>query len=510
MLDDSRHRVSRRAALKLGATAGVVAASAPYLSRLGGGVPFVDLSDATNAFSAIPNWPVPPIVTRSQWGANESLRRAGQSYDTTVQKLIVHHTASPNTVTDFAALCRGILSFETSGEYIDIAYNWLIDPHGHIYEGRWAQNYAAGVPHNGEKNSANVRGAHAIYHNSRTIGIALLGTYDTVTPPAPMVEALVKVLAWKCARWGINPLGHGVYSASNGVQHDIYNICGHRDTTATDCPGQRTEPMLPAIRTQVMSRLTGAGYWVASGFGAVLPFGGAARDGDASTRKVTAPLQGIAGHPKAAGYWLFGRDGNVYPFGGAHSYGSMQGRRLAAPIVGMAPTKSGNGYWLVGRDGGVFTFGDAKYHGSTGGLRLNAPVLGITPTASGGGYWLYARDGGIFSFGDARFRGSTGNIRLVAPVVGMAARPQGDGYWLVAADGGVFAFGKAPYAGSGARAATTSPCVAMLPSTTGKGYALLRRNGDVHAYGDAPYLGNAMGKVANDAIGIAGRLKPLT
>jgi len=136
VLDDSRHRVSRRDALKLGATAGIVAASAPYLSRLGGDGPFVDLSDATNAFSAIPNWPVPSIVTRAQWGANEALRRAGQSYDTTVQKLIVHHTASPNTVTDFAALCRGILSFETSGEYIDIAYNWLIDPHGRIYEGR--------------------------------------------------------------------------------------------------------------------------------------------------------------------------------------------------------------------------------------------------------------------------------------------------------------------------------------------------------------------------------------
>jgi uncharacterized protein with LGFP repeats len=89
---------------------------------------------------------VPSIVTRCAVGRERSLAPRGQSYDTTVQKLIVHHTASPNTVTDFAALCRGILSFETSGEYIDIAYNWLIDPHGRIYEGRWAQNYGRCYP----------------------------------------------------------------------------------------------------------------------------------------------------------------------------------------------------------------------------------------------------------------------------------------------------------------------------------------------------------------------------
>ena len=496
-------RISRRAALKLGAGASAVAASAPYLAKLGSDSRVFDLSGAEPAMARIAHWPVPRIVTRAQWGANEALRKPGQEYDTVVQKIIVHHTASPNSITDYAGLCRGILEFETSGEYIDIAYNWMIDPNGHIYEGRWAKDYKSGEPHIGELDGANVRGGHALYHNSRTIGIALLGTYDTVSPPAPMLNSLVTLLAWKCARWGISPHGQGLYLASNGLRHNLYNICGHRDTYATDCPGQRTEPMLPTIRSRVADRISASGYWIASAFGQVVPFGGLLNLGDASRRHVTGAIVGIAGHPEHNGYWMFSADGSVYGFGNSHVHGSMYGRRLNAPIVGMAPTITGDGYWLVGRDGGIFCFGDARYHGSTGGRRLNSPVLGLTPTATGKGYWIFARDGGIFSFGDARYHGSTGGLRLRQPIVGMAARPQGDGYWLIAGDGGVFNFGNAPFRGSGV--GPTTPYVGMLPTASGNGYILLRKDGAVHVSGDAKNLGNAVGKIAGGAVGIAGR-----
>jgi len=468
----------------------------------------VDLGAADLLESRIPNWPVPPIVTRAQWGANEALRKSGRIYDSTVVKFVVHHTGTPNDITDYAGLCRGILANETSGVYIDVAYNWLIDPAGRIYEGRWAQNYAPGAPHTGELNGANVRGAHAIYHNTNTIGIALMGTYDTIDPPPAMVEALVTLLAWKCARWGIDPLGRGAFLASNGVPETLYNICGHRDTSATDCPGQRVEPMLPAIRTKVASRISGAGYWIATSIGQVLAFGGAPL-ASASSFRVTSPLVGIAGHPTGQGYWLFAADGSVYAFGSAAFHGGMHGKYLGAPIVGMTATPSGRGYWLVGGDGGIFSFGDARFFGSTGAMRLNAPVLGMTTTHTGNGYWLYARDGGIFSFGDAAFHGSTGGIHLNQPVVSMAARPSGDGYWMIARDGGIFSFGAAPFEGSGAGVRSSVPYVAMLPSTTGKGYVMLRGDGRISAFGDAPNLGDAQGRVFGRAIGIAGKLTPL-
>jgi hypothetical protein len=94
-------------------------------------------------------------------------------------------------------------------------------------------------------------------------------------------------------------------------------------------------------------------------------------------------------------------------------------------------------------------------------------------------------------------------------VVSMAARPQGDGYWMIARDGGVFSFGRAPFAGSVGASRSPSPYVAMLPSTTGKGYVMLRADGRVAAFGDAPNLGDSGGRVFGQAIGIAGRLKPL-
>jgi hypothetical protein len=510
--DDSRdevaRRLSRRAALQLGAGVGATAVAAPYLAHLGRDTRAVDVSDARLLFAPVPNWPVPPIVTRGQWGANEGLRKSGQIFDSPVSKIVVHHTGTPNDITDYAGLCRGILANETSGEYIDIAYNWLIDPNGRIYEGRWAGTYGAGAAHTGERNGTNVRGAHAIYHNADTIGVALMGTYDTINPSPAMLNALVTLLAWKCARWGIDPRGRGTFHAGNGAVENLFNICGHRDTSATDCPGQRVEPMLPSIRARVSARLTGAGYWIATDLGQVLAFGGAPLV-SASSFRLTSPIRGIAGLPSGAGYWLFSGDGSVYAFGSAGFHGSMHGHHLSAPIVGMAATPTGRGYWLVGGDGGIFTFGDARFFGSTGAFRLNAPVLGMTPTRSGNGYWLYARDGGIFSFGDAKFYGSTGAIRLNQPVVSMAARPQGDGYWMIARDGGVFSFGRAPFAGSVGASRSPSPYVAMLPSTTGKGYVMLRADGRVAAFGDAPNLGDSGGRVFGQAIGIAGRLKPL-
>jgi hypothetical protein len=497
--------VTRRSAMRMAAAAGALVAVAPHMPRRRA----VDLSRATPAAAPRPNWPVPPIVTRAQWGADESRREPGQSYDSVVEKIVVHHTVTPNNPSDPAAVVRGIYHYTVSGEYIDIPYHWLIDHVGRIYEGRWAADYPPGAPHTGELFGANVQGGHAAYHNRRTIGVALMGTYTDTLPPGAAIEALVTVLAWKCARWGIDPQGASAYTTSDGRTYVLPNICGHRDTRATICPGAPLWSMLPEIRARVAARLRdgSTGYWIAARDGALFAFGALPDHGD--TRRLGIPTQvlGVTAHPSGLGYWLYAPDGGVFSFGAARFFGSTGGMRLNAPVVGMAPMRRGTGYWLVGRDGGVFSFGDARFFGSTGALRLNAPVLGMVPTRTGGGYWLYARDGGIFSFGDARFYGSTGGIRLNRPVVAMAARPQSDGYWLAAEDGGVFAFGAARFHGSAANAGLRSPVIGILPTTTGAGYMLLARDGRVYPFGDAPYYGDAGGRVG-EAVGFAGRLRP--
>src|SRR2546427_366321 len=82
----------RRTALQFGAGAGAAAVPAPWVARHSGSSRAVDLRDARRVFTAVPNWPVPPIVTRAQWGADEGLRKGGLSYDTHVVKIVVHHT----------------------------------------------------------------------------------------------------------------------------------------------------------------------------------------------------------------------------------------------------------------------------------------------------------------------------------------------------------------------------------------------------------------------------------
>jgi hypothetical protein len=501
--------------LRLGLGAGAAAAIAPHVHLGGlagtGGSEGSDGALALGGARAIaarqPNWPVPPIVTRAQWGANEAIRKPGTQYDDGVEKIVVHHTATPNNPADPAAVLRSIYAHAVSQEYIDVQYNWLIDHTGRIYEGRWARDYG-NQRHNGESASGfNARGAHALNHNTRTIGIAFMGTYTTTLPPQPAIESLVTLLAWKCARWGIDPLGASAYRSATGAVEGFSNICGHRNVRATTCPGDPLLSILPALRLQVAARLRGGktGYWVAGANGSTIAFGDLPDRGDTRRMGVNARIVGIAGHPRGRGYWTFGRDGGVFSFGEAHFFGSTGGIRLNRPIVGMAATPTGKGYWLVASDGGIFSYGDARFHGSTGAIRLNQPIVGMAPTPTGKGYWLVASDGGIFSFGDARFHGSTGAIRLNQPIVGMAATPRGRGYWLVARDGGVFAFGDAKFHGSAGARGTPLPVVGMLATNTGRGYAFLLRDGSVYTYGDAPFFGSAYGQGVN-AVGFAGKL----
>ncbi|MCZ7527378.1 MAG: peptidoglycan recognition protein family protein [Acidimicrobiia bacterium] len=397
-------------------------------------------------------------------------------YDTVVKKLVVHHTATPNNPPDPASSIRGIYHYHLSGEWIDIAYHWLIDQDGRIYEGRWAADYPAGAVHTGEDaEGRQVRGGHASATNTATIGIALLGTFTSVGPTEATVEALVNLLAWKCARWGIDPLGSDEY-----VDGRVFpNVCAHRDVTATTCPGDPLVRRMSEIRERVAARIREGrnGYWISTRAGGALAFGDVPDLGDPRRLGIRATIQSIVPNPAGVGYWMLGTDGGVFSFGDAGFYGSTGGMRLNRPVVGMAPTTTGRGYWLVARDGGIFSFGDAGFFGSTGAIRLNQPIVGMAPTPSGNGYWLVAADGGIFSFGDAGFFGSTGAIRLNQPIVGMAPTPSGKGYWLVASDGGIFAFGDAEFFGSTGGIRLVQPIVAMASTPTGQGYWLLARDG---------------------------------
>ena len=81
----------------------------------------------------------PSIVTRTEWGANESWRSGSPSY-APVKMAFVHHTASGNgySAAEAPAVVRGTYAYHTKSlQWSDVGYNFLVDRYGVIYEGRY-------------------------------------------------------------------------------------------------------------------------------------------------------------------------------------------------------------------------------------------------------------------------------------------------------------------------------------------------------------------------------------
>ena len=129
---------------------------------------------------------MPRIVPRSAWQADESIVRAKPEYADTLRMAYVHHTAGTNSYTRLQApaVVRAIEVYHVKGNgWNDIGYNALVDRFGTVYEGR-----CGGI-------DRNVVGAHAKGFNTGSFGIAVMGDFRTVDPPAAAVDALVRTLA---------------------------------------------------------------------------------------------------------------------------------------------------------------------------------------------------------------------------------------------------------------------------------------------------------------------------
>ncbi|MGI8793882.1 MAG: peptidoglycan recognition protein family protein [Acidimicrobiales bacterium] len=435
--------------------------------------------------------PAPAVISRSEWGADESLRSGSPSF-AEVTGLVVHHTVTSNSDPNPAATVRAIYSWHTQGNgWWDIGYNFLIDAQGRVYEGRYARAYPTGETPSGEDASGRgVIGAHAANNNTGSAGVALLGTFSDTAPTQKAMTALESLLAWKADRHEIDALANRSWSTGSKA-----TIVGHRDVGQTECPGGQLFNQLPELRQRVADAIEAAnnprptlGYRVLGRDTKTYNFGEAGPLLPTSLPPVS-PSASLAVTPTGDGYWVLSGAGRVSTFGDATGRGSVENMKLNAAPVRLEPTPTGKGYWILGADGGVFSFGDAAFYGSTGNIKLNAPVVAMAATPTGAGYWLLAKDGGVFSFGDARFHGSTGNLKLNAPVVSMAPHPNGSGYWLQAEDGGIFSFGvrfRGSVPGLGVK---TDKAVQIRATGAGRGYYVLNADGGIFSFGDATFHG---------------------
>ena len=203
--------------------------------------------------AAARQFPLNAIIPRSQWGADESIRIAKrgranverledseinvadtarycdlrarlypeefvekhakftneqgkalywpQGYSSKINLFIVHHTAESLAGT---AKKTGVERMRAIYEYHavsrgwgDIGYNFVIDPEGNIYEGR------AGGPY--------VAGAHTFCNNVGTIGISLMGNFQTMEPPKAQLQGLRMLLVQLSDEYGVDPTGTAIH-----------------------------------------------------------------------------------------------------------------------------------------------------------------------------------------------------------------------------------------------------------------------------------------------------------
>jgi hypothetical protein len=193
---------------------------------------------------AVPAATRPSIVTRAQWGAAAPTCVMGTA---PLVGAVLHHTADSNSYSTQAqamSLIRNDQRYHMQSRgWCDLGYNFVVDKWGTIYEGR------AGSL------TSSVIGVHAGGFNTGTVGIAMLGTYGTVTPSAAVVRSVAQIIGWKLQPYGVDPTGSMRYYTGAGENSRYANqwvtlprVFGHRDVAYTACPGNQGYAALTSIR----------------------------------------------------------------------------------------------------------------------------------------------------------------------------------------------------------------------------------------------------------------------
>jgi hypothetical protein len=197
------------------------------------------LSSVSTAFAEPPK-----IQPRSAWDPNNECQpRKGPDLGR-VDLAIVHHSYIPNseyTLEQVPERIRGIFNHHRNANgWDDIGYHFIVDKFGNAYEGR-----AGGM-------DKPLVGAHAYGYNRLSTGILVLGDHRTEPPSQEALTTVAKLIAWKLPLHGTPIEGTiDLESAGDHKVRKLHRVCGHRDTSATECPGQAFYDLLPKLREMV-------------------------------------------------------------------------------------------------------------------------------------------------------------------------------------------------------------------------------------------------------------------
>ncbi|MEZ5182815.1 MAG: DUF4214 domain-containing protein [Acidimicrobiales bacterium] len=342
-----------------------------------------------------------------------------------VKFAVVHHTVNSNTysASDVPALLASIYAYHTgTNGWCDIAYNFVVDRFGRIWEGR-----SGGV-------AKAIVGGHAQGFNTGSVGVSFLGQYEPSASPtaaSPSVEAIDaagKLIGWKLGLSGIDPTGSVTVTSGGsnkypaGTSVTLKRVIGHRDVGYTACPGQNLYDELSDIRTIAKTA-----------------------QGGSTTTTTTAPTTTTTTPPPTA----------FAPFTTASQLVAQQYR----DVLRREPTSDDLAFWTA-RVGDTWTPGqfiahlqssteaDNRVHAVT---RLYRAYFLRNPDHNGLTYWLNRRGEGrsLVSISNSfavssEFTNRYGKLsnrafvdRVYLNVLGRSADAGGATYWTARLDGGM-------------------------------------------------------------------------
>jgi N-acetylmuramoyl-L-alanine amidase-like protein len=192
----------------------------------------------------------PGIITRAMWGAKERYRNCGPYYSPRVKMAFVHHTANANSYSrsQSAGIMRAIYWYHTKGlGWCDIAYNFLVDKYGQVFEGRYGGMTKPVQP-----------GATKGF-NTGSVAVSAIGNYQIARPTSALIRSIERVLAWRLDWAHVDPSA-SVWMMSRGSTGNKYppgqwvrfrTIAGHRNAGYTSCPGKYLYAHMATIRSAV-------------------------------------------------------------------------------------------------------------------------------------------------------------------------------------------------------------------------------------------------------------------
>ncbi|MGH9177241.1 MAG: N-acetylmuramoyl-L-alanine amidase [Acidimicrobiales bacterium] len=198
-----------------------------------------------------------PVFPRSEWGGD--LRPTGPvPPEPDVRFLLVHHSVDPGNdygEVDVAGILRGFVQFHTTGRgWPDLAYNFLVDRFGRVWEGRTGSldGPVAGDATGGNQGFAQL--------------CCFIGNHQVAQPSARAFDTMGRLLAALARRYGVDlaPGATTTFTSRGSNRHPAgavvttATVAGHRDMSRTQCPGHLVYTRLPELRALALAAAGGA------------------------------------------------------------------------------------------------------------------------------------------------------------------------------------------------------------------------------------------------------------